>query len=299
MTELNYHHLRYFWAVAREGSVAAACRRLHVAQPTVSGQLRELERTLGGALFERHGRRLALTDLGRLALGYCDGIFALGRELAEAVAGREAGRPTAVAAGVVEEVPKLVARRLLAPILALGDQVRLSVSEDRRDRLLAALATHDLDLVISDAPWDGRGPMQAASHLLGESGLAIYAAPALARRLRRGFPGSLDGAQFLLFHHGSPARRAVLDWLDGRSIRPRVVAEFEDSALMKSFAEDGTGAFPAPRVIAAEMTRQYGVVEVGPIPGVRERWYAIALERRLGNPAMRAVLAAARGGLAG
>ncbi len=294
MEWLNYHHLLYFWTVARTGGVSAASVELRLAQPTISGQLRVLEEHFGEKLFQRVGRRLELTETGRLVYRYADEIFTLGRELTDAVRGRPTGRPVRFAVGVADQLPKLIAYRLIEPALKLADPVRIVCREDKPERLLADLAVHDLDLVLSDAPLNPSVKVRAFSHLLGECGLTVFGTKALAARYRRGFPGSLDNAPFLLPTENTVLRRSLDQWFAQQGLRPAVAGEFEDSALLKSFGERGIGLFGGPTAIEAEIRRQYDVVPLGRIEQVRERFYAISAERRLKHPAVLAISAAAR-----
>ncbi|MFN8641090.1 MAG: transcriptional activator NhaR [Candidatus Binatia bacterium] len=294
MEWLNYHHLLYFWTVARTGGVSAASAELRLAQPTISGQLRLLEDHVGAKLFHRVGRRLELTDVGRMVYRYADEIFTLGRELTDAIRGRPTGRPLRFAVGVADQLPKLIAYRLMEPALNLPESVRLVCQEDKTDRLLADLAVHALDLVLSDAPLSPTVNVRAFSHLLGECGTTIFGAKPLATRFRRGFPRSLDGAPFLMPTDNTVLRRSLDQWLAQQGLRPRIVSEFEDSALLKAFGERGVGLFAAPTAIEAEIRRQYGVQVVGRVEQVRERFYAISVERRLKHPAVVAISEAAR-----
>lgn len=294
MEWLNYHHLLYFWTVARLGSVSDAAAELRLAQPTVSGQIRALEEALGEKLFNRTGRSLVLTDTGRIAFRYADEIFTLGRELLDTLRGRPTGKPVSLTVGVADAVPKLIAYRLLEPALHLPEPVHLVCREDRVERLLGELAIHALDVVISDAPVGPHVKVRAFNHPLGECGVTFFGAPRLARGFRRRFPHSLDAAPVLLPTEGSALRRSLDQWFNSLDIRPRVVSEFEDSALLKVFGSKGIGLFPAPSAIEAEIRRQFGVAVVGRTDAVVERFWAITVERRLNNPAVAAISAAAR-----
>lgn len=294
MEWLNYHHLLYFWVVAREGGLVAAGKVLRLSHPTLSAQIRALEDRLGEKLFTKVGRRLVLTDVGRTVYRYADEIFSLGRELLDVLKGRPTGQPVKLDVGIVDVVPKLVVRRLLAPALALSEPVRLVCHEESYEKLLADLALHSLDIVISDAPVPAGSSVRAFNHLLGETGITFFGAPALADGFRRRFPQSLDGAPMLLPLESLTLRRSLNQWFDRRGIHPRVVAEFEDSALLKVFGADGLGLFAAPTVVEREVAAQYGVEIVGRTEEVRERFYAISAERRLKNPAVLAITAAAR-----
>jgi len=291
---LNYHHLLYFWTVAREGSVTKASEQLHLAQPTVSGQLKALENALGEKLFERAGRRLVLTGVGRVVFRYADEIFSLGRELQDTLKGRPTGQPIRFNVGVADAVPKLVAYRLLLPALSLPEPVHVVCREDKPERLLAELSVHSLDLVISDAPMGAGVKVKAYSHLLGETSVAFFGGEALASVHRKGFPRSLDGAPVLLPTEGSSLRRSLDQWFDTEGLRPRVVGEIEDSALLKVFGQAGVGLFPAPVAIEAEVRAQFGVKLVGRVDAVKERFYALSAERKLKHPAVVAISEAAR-----
>jgi LysR family transcriptional activator of nhaA len=297
MDWLNYHHLLYFWTVAREGTVAAAADRLRLAQPTVSAQVKMLEQALGEQLFARSGRTLQLTDVGRLVFRYADEIFTLGRELQDTLKGRPTGQPARLAVGVANALGKLVAFRLLAPALALEEPVRVVCHEEALDALLARLALHELDVVLTDAPVPPSVRVKAFTHQLGECGVSVFAAARLARGLRGRFPASLDGAPWLLPSEGTQLRRALDQWFDGAGVWPRVVGEFDDPALMKTFGEAAVGVFAAPSVIEQEVCAQYHVTVVGRLDEVRERFYAISVERRLKHPAVVAISAAARADL--
>jgi len=293
MEWLNYHHLRYFWAAAREGSVTRASEKLHISQPAVSTQIRGLEQALGEKLFTRSGRTLALTQTGRVVYRYAEEIFGLGTELMETLKGRPTGRPARLTVGIVNVIPKLIAYRLLEPAFKLPERVRVECREDRPERLLAELATHGLDLVLADAPAGASVRVRAYSHLLGECGVSIFGAEPLAKAHRRGFPRSLDGAPFLLPTVDSALRRLLDQWFETQGIRPHIVAEFEDSALLKVFGQSGAGLFAMPSAIDAEVRHGYGVRLVGRVE-LRERFYAITVERKLKHPAVVAISEAAR-----
>ncbi len=294
MEWLNYHHLLYFWTVAREGGLVQAGKVLRLSHPTLSAQIHALEDRLGEKLFVKVGRKLTLTEVGRVAFRYADEIFGLGRQMVDAVKGRTSGQPLRLAVGIADVVPKLVVRELLQPALTLPGPVRLVCSEDAYDRLLADLALHLIDLVISDAPVPSGSNIRAFNHLLGESGVTFFGTSDLVRRYQRGFPASLDGAPMLLPLETVTLRRSLDHWFDKHRIKPFVVGEFEDSALMKVFGADGIGFFPAPTVVARKVITQYGVRALGNADEVRERFYAISVERRLKNPAVIALTEAAR-----
>jgi LysR family transcriptional activator of nhaA len=262
MEWLNYHHLLYFYTVAKEGSVSTAARTLRLAQPTLSGQIRKLEEAFDEKLFVRSGRHLVLTEMGRVVYRYADEIFGIGRELTETLRGRPTGRPSRLSVGVADVVPKLVTHRLLEIALELPGPTQIVCHEGKTDRLLADLAVHEYDLVISDAPLPPHVNVKAYNHPLGESGVSFFATRALAPRAGR-FPQSLDGAPMLLPTSNTSLRRALDRWFEDRDVHPRVVAEFEDSALLKVFGQHGHGVFPAPSILEREIQTQYGVRVIG------------------------------------
>jgi LysR family transcriptional activator of nhaA len=299
MQWLNYHHLLYFWSVAREGSIAAACRRLHLTQPTVSGQIKALERALKAKLFERRGRSIALTETGRLVYRYADEIFSLGRELEDALAGRATGGGLRFTVGVADTLSKLVVHRLLEPALHLPEDVQVSCVDGDPDRLLAQLTLHELDLVISDYPANPRLGLRVFNHPLGDCGVTMFGTADLARRYRPGFPGSLEGAPLLVPAGNAALRRAMDQWFDAIEIRPLIRGEFSDSALLKAFGSRGEGLFLAPTAVEDDVRRMYGVEVVGREERLRERVYAISMEKRLAHPAVVAITRAAREKLQG
>jgi LysR family transcriptional activator of nhaA len=294
MTWLNYHHLLYFWTVAKEGSIARACEKLRLAQPTISGQLRLLEEALGEKLFAKQGRGLVLTEVGQVVYQYADEIFGLGRELQDVLKGRPRGRALRLVVGISDLMPKLVAYRVLQPVLAMPEPVQLVCDEDTPDRLLADLAERRVDVVLSDSPIPPTVPVKAFNHLLGTCPVTVFGAPQLAARHRRNFPASLDGAPFLLPLEGSALRRSLEQWFDSQKIRPRLVGEFKDAALMKTFGQAGAGLFAAPSAIEKEIREHYRVAVLGRIESIAERFYAISVERRLKHPAVLAISEAAR-----
>lgn len=294
MEWLNYHHLLYFWTVAREGGVSKAAARLRLSQPTVSAQVRMLEEALGERLFDRQGRTLVLTEPGRLVYRYADEIFVIGREMLETLRGRPAGRPLQLTVGVANAVPKLIVYRLLRPAAALAEPVHLVCLEESLERLVAQLATHALDVVISDAPAPPSVRVKVFNHLLGDSGVAFFGPARVAARLRRRFPDSLQDEPLLLPTPNTALRRGLDAWFDARGLRPRVTGEFDDSALMKAFGHGAGVAFPAPAAIEREVCRFYGVRVIGRVEDVREPYYAISAERRLTHPGVLAITGAAK-----
>jgi LysR family transcriptional regulator, transcriptional activator of nhaA len=290
---LNHHHLFHFWTVVREGGVTRASEKLNVSQPTISGQLRDLEAALGEKLLMRSGRTVALTDIGRTVYRYADQMLGLDRELLEAVKGRPT-RPGRLAVGVAMIVPKLVAYRMLEPALRLPEPIQLDCVHERPERLLAELAVYGLDVVLADSPAPAAVKVRAYNHLLGESAISVFGAARLAADHRRGFPGSLDGAPFLLPSEDSALRLSLEEWFQKHRVRPRVVGTFEDSALLDAFGRAGAGLFAMPSAIEAELRRQYRVGVVGRLESVRQRFYAITVERKLRNPAVIAISERAR-----
>jgi LysR family transcriptional activator of nhaA len=294
MDWLNYHHLFYFWSVAREGSIARASEQLHLAHPTISKQLRQLEGALGDTLFERVGRKLVLTDFGQSVYRYAEEIFSVGRELQDMVRGRPSERPLRFVVGLPDVMPKLIAHRLLKPAFDLSEQVHVVCYEGRHDELLAELALHRLDIVLSDSPASPTVNIRAFNHPLGQSGISFFAKANMVAKYRRRFPTSLDGAPVLMPTERTAVRRNLEQWFYAKGIRPRIVGEFQDTALMKVFGMDGVGMFPSPTVIEKEVCRQFSVRVAGHIDAVREQYYAISVERRLKHPAVLAICAAAR-----
>ena len=293
MEWLNYHHLLYFWTVARAGSIARASEELRLAQPTISNQLKTLEASLGVKLLERQGRRLVLTDVGRTVLRYADDIFRTGRELQRAVKGLPTGQRLRLVVGVLDVIPKRMAAQLLQPAVDAHPDLVLVCREGPLPQLLAALAVHELDVVLADVPATEQVKVKAFNHRLGDCGTTFFAAARHAG-LRRGFPESLQGAPTLLPAEGTALRRALDAWFVASGIRPDVVGEFDDSALMKAFGSRGLGVFPAPRVLEDEIRAQYRVQVIGRIEEARESFYAITVERRLRHPAVAALAEAAR-----
>ena len=294
---INYKHLHYFVSVARSGGVIRAAERLHLTPQTLSGQISQLEERLGVALFRRVGRRLELTESGKLALSYAEEIFQTGAELEDLLKNGAEERFITFRVGIADVVPKFIAHRLLAPVLGLPAAVRLICQEDRLERLLADLAIHRLDMVLADRPMPPGTEIKGYSHPLGESGVAFMAAPALAARLTGGFPECLDGAPLLLPGRDSALHGALPRWLERQGKRVRIVGEFDDSALMKAFGEAGAGAFPTPAASVPDVTAHYKVVKLGETEEIRERFFLISAERRLTHPAARAVSENARAGV--
>jgi LysR family transcriptional regulator, transcriptional activator of nhaA len=294
MSAINYKHLHYFWVVAKCGGIGRASEQLHLTPQTISGQITLLEESLGASLFDRVGRRIELNETGRMVFSYADEIFSLGEELEDMLHHRPGDRPLQFSVGVVDSVQKSIAYMLLEPALKLPETLRMVCREGKLSTLLAGLAIQSFDIVIADGPMPANSNVRGYSHLLGECGITFFAAQSLARQVRKGFPQSLDGAPFLLPGEDAAVRPRLLKWFDRERIRPRIAGEFDDGALLKEFGEAGTGVFCMPSVVAAQIKRQYGVVEVGSTSEVMEQFFAISVERRLSHPAVVAISSAAR-----
>ena len=291
---INYKHLHYFWAVAKQGGVARASEHLHLTPQTISGQINLLEDSLGEALFTRAGRNLELTEAGRLVLSYADEIFSLGGELEDTVRNLPSGRPMNFRVGIADVVPKTIACRLLAPALDLPDKVRIICKENSLDSLLGELALHRVDMVLADSPIPPGLDIRGFNHSLGDCGISFLATAPLAGALQGEFPQCLNGAPLLLPSDISQLHRRLLRWLDGLHVHPSIVGEFDDSALMKAFGQAGKGIFVAPKAISREIIKQYGVRLVGSTEAVREHFYAISVERKISHPAVAAITETAR-----
>ncbi len=281
MRQLNYSHLKYFWTVAREGSIVRASEVLHLTPQTISGQIKLLEESVGQPLFNRTGRRLVLSETGRMVFGYADEIFSIGAELANVLRGKQTAGPATLSIGIVNSMPKLIAQRIIAPALAADSPVRVRCHESSLDNLLGELAVHHLDLVLSDQAMSRGLSLRAYNHRLGESGLSFFARRSEGRRYRKGFPASLNDAPMLLPSQDSALRRRMDEWFERAGIAPRIVGEFDDSALQKAFGAAGAGLFAGPSVIEEEICRMYHMSVVGRTDEVTERYYAISPERRL------------------
>jgi len=291
---INFKHLHYFWVVAKQGGVARASEVLHLTPQTISGQINLLEDNLGQALFNRVGRNLELTETGRLALSYADEIFSLGSELEENLHNQSADRPLLFKAGIAEVVPKTIAHRLLAPALELPDQMRIHCRENSLETLLAELALHRVDMVIADGPIPPGIDVRGFNHPLGECGIGFFGKTESFRDLADDFPFSLTGAPLLIPSGINRVHDRLLQWLEGQRVYPRIVGEFDDSALMKVFGQAGVGIFVAPTAIAEEVEDHYRVKQIGQTDAVREQFFAISVERRISHPAVSAITEAAR-----
>jgi len=299
MEWLNYHHLRYFFVVAREGSIAKAGKLLHTSQGAISTQLRLLDRALGQPLFRRQGRGLVMTDIGALVYGYAERIFGLGRELLDSVRDRPSAGPPRVQVGIADVVPKDLAFRLLEPLVTGPERARVTVHEDRYERLLAQLAVFEVDLVIADAPIGAGRAVKAFHHLLGTSAIGVFGRATRARGLAASFPQSLQGQRFVLPLDDSELRRDFDAWLRDAGVAVEVVAEVEDDALARAFATAGHALMLAPTVLANDLVRTRGLVKVADVPGVTARYYAVTVARQVKNAAVARLLTAARDDLFG
>ncbi len=294
MATLNYKHLRYFWIVAKSGSIARASEQLHLTPQSISGQLSELEDSLGTDLFRRVGRGLELTDAGQRILSYADEIFTLGDELLDVVRDQALKRSLPFTVGIADSVPKSIAYFLVEPALHLAEPVRLICREGRLTALLADLAVHRLDLVIADRPMPANLNVRGYSHLLGESNLTVFGTEGLLKTLNGSFPALLNGAPFLMPGEDVAIRPRLEQWLASQRLYPRVIGEFDDSALIKAFGQAGAGLFVAPTALAAHICEHQRVVAVGCIDSINEQLFAITTERRLTHPAVVAISEAAR-----
>jgi LysR family transcriptional activator of nhaA len=292
--KLNLKHLRYFWSVASHGSITKAAETLFLTPQTISGQLRDLEQQVGEKLFEKDGRNLVMTETGRLVFSYADEMFRLGIELQDVLAGHTPGAALTLKVGVAMVVPKLLAYRVLEPVLNMTESVRLICHEAPLVDLLADLSVHKLDVVLADSPINPTLNIRAYNHVLGESGITFFATPDHAESLQANFPASLDGTRMLMPSGGSTLRRDLEAWFTRQEINPLVVAEFDDRALMKAFGERGTGVFTSPTAVEQDVLNKYGVSTIGRAKDLTERYYLISAERRIKHPAVSAITETAR-----
>ena len=286
MRHLNYSHLQYFWTVANEGSIVKAAEVLHVTPQTISGQLKLLDQAVGQPLFVKSGRRFVLSETGQLVFEYADEIFTVGAELASVVQSGNVRGQAMLNVGIVSSMPKLVVERIIAPALSGDTAVRVNCREDALERLLSDLAVHRLDLVLSDQPAPTGLAIKAYNHRLGSSGLSFFVRKSKSSRLRTRFPASLDGARMLLPSRDSALRHHMDEWFEANHLRPEIVGEFSDSAVLKAFGEAGFGVFAGPSVIENEICRMYRASVIGRVPEVNEHFYAISPERRLKHDAV-------------
>lgn len=289
MEWLNYHHLYYFWFAARNESISRASEHLRLAPSTVSAQVAKLEDMLGGKLFRRVGRNLELTELGRIVLRYADEIFTLGQEMLDTVKGRPVSGPLRLVVGIVDALPKLVVRKLLEPAMNLPESTRIVCHEGKEEQLLAELSVHGLDIVLTDTPIKPGLSVKAYSHLLGDCGMTFFGSQDLIDQFAKNFPKSLDGAPMLLPSPMSALRGSMDKWFDSIGVRPSIVGEFDDQALLKIFGQAGDGIFASPTVIEHEVQRQYNMQVLGRTDAVREQFYAISVERIIKHPAVASI----------
>ena len=294
MDWLNYHHLLYFWTVAREGTVARASKKLLLAQSTISGQIRSLERSLHIKLFDRVGRNLVLTESGSVVYRYADEIFSLGRDLQATLQGQSVGSVSRIEVGVADVLPRWIVYQLLEPAFRLAEPIQLICHDDKTERLLSRLALNELDVVLTDVPAGPLIKVRAYNHLLGDCGVSFLASPKLAASYRRGFPQSLDQAPFILPLQGTTLRRSLEEWFDAEGIRPVVRCEIGDRDLFEVFGHAGAGVFAAPTIIERRIRRQFSLQVLGRVNGIREKYFAISTERKLKHPAVVAISEAAR-----
>jgi len=294
LRHLNYNHLLYFWTVAREGSIARAAKVLHLAPQTISGQLKLLEESVGAPLFQRAGRGLALTDSGQMVQAYAEEIFTLGVELSERLRSGGVQAPETLRVGIVNSIAKLIAYRVIEPALELDEAPRIICQEGDIEALLGDLAVHRLDLVISDRALPTGLNVRAYNHPLGQSGISLFARRGTRHVRMQHFPEQLQGAPMLLPVSGTPLRRALDDYFERLDVQPKIIAEFDDSALLKAFGEGGVGIFPAPAAIAEQVERMYRVRRIGDAEGVIEHYFAISPERKLSHPAVAWIINTAR-----
>lgn len=295
MEWLNYHHLLYFWTVAKHGSITRASIELRLAHPTISGQIRRLEEVLGEKLFDRVGRNLVLTDRGRVVYRYADEIFALGQELQDTLKGRATGDQLRLVVGVSDVIAKSIVHQILEPAFQLRDRVKIVCREARSaDAFMGELAVHAVDVVLADAPAGPGTSVRAFSHPLGDCGTSFFGSAALARKYRRGFPASLDRAPVILPSSDSTFRRALDEWFLARKLRPEIIAELDDLALASVLGEKQIGVLAAPDVLHKELRQRYSLQLVGSAKEIRQRFFAISIERKIKNPAVAAICEIAR-----
>jgi LysR family transcriptional activator of nhaA len=290
MKRLNYQHLYYFWMVAKHGSISAACDILHLSQPTISAQLINFQESLGTILLQKKGRKLELTDTGQTVFHYAEEIFSIGRELSQVLKNEQSDYNLRLNLGLADALPKLLAYRLIQPLLQKPEKVHIQCFENKSEQLIADISLHHLDIVLADAPADPSSHKSLINHFLGESGIAIFATPSNAFRYRQNFPAKMNNAPILLPTSNTALRRSLNQWFEQNGIKPNIRAEIEDSALLKTCGSAGMGLFFAPMVVADEIKHQYGVEVIKQIDGVTERYYAITAQRKIKNPAVQIIL---------
>lgn len=287
MDWLNYHHLLYFWVVAKEGSIVKACEKLHLSQPTISNQLKTLEQSISHELFQRSGRQLVLTEMGQIVFRFADEIFTIGQDLQHFLAGQtlESSRRQRLTIGITDSLPKLVSYRILEPLLKMQDTIRfVCMEDDNLEGLLLRLSSYELDLVLADAPVPPGAKIRAYNHLLGECGVSFFAVPAMAAEYREQFPANLKDAPMLLPSDNTALRRELEEWFSGLDLYPHVVGEFDDTALIKVFGQLGHGIISMPSVIEQDVIDSLGVDLIGRAESVRNSFYAISIQRKIQQP---------------
>ncbi|MFZ6818899.1 transcriptional activator NhaR [Undibacterium sp. Ji22W] len=294
MPALNFKHLRYYWTVAKTGSITKAAEKLHLTAHAVSGQINEFEHSLGVELFKKNGRNIELTDAGRRILVYADDIFNSGDQLLDALRDHLQARRRTFRVGIADTVPKVIAYRLLQPAIELEEPVRLNCREGRLDLLLAELALHRLDVIIADRPMGTQTSIRAYNHLLGKCGLTVFGTSTLAKKYKGSFPACLQHAPFLIPGEDVAVQAKILRWMEEWELHPIIVGEFDDGALMKAFGRAGAGFFLAPTAMKKEICSQHNVVAIGDVPNIVEEIYLITIERRLNDPAILAISQAAK-----
>lgn len=294
MRHLNYNHLLYFWTVAREGSITKASQLLHITPQTISGQIKLLEETIGEPLFQRQGRGLVLTETGQVVHIYADEIFSIGSELTQRLKSKEPGKPLEINVGIVNSIAKLIAYRIIKPVLNLDDPVRIVCWEGDLEKLLSDLAIHKLDLILSDRLMPTGLNVKAYNHVLGESTVSFFAQKKMAIPYRKKFPQSLHDTPMLMPISTNSLRRSLDDWFEKIEVTPKIVAEFDDSALLKAFGEAGVGVFPAPTAIKREVEHMYHASVIGEVDELKETYYAISPERKIKHPGVISITENAR-----
>lgn len=294
---LNFRHLYYFWVVAKEGGITRAAERLGVAVQTISMQLSQLEKMMGKTLFAPQGRRIVLTEAGRLALGYADQIFMLGQQLQEALLQEEVGQSMRLTVGISDSLPKLIAYRLLEVALLMPERIRIECYDGQFEALLADLALHKLDVVLTDRPVNTGTSLRVFSHALGNCKICLFGTESLAQKYQNNFPASITGAPLLLPTRNNTLRGHLDQWFELNGLRPYIVGEFEDSALLTTFGRSGLGLFPAPMALAADIKEQFNAMPVGELDDVREYYYAVSAELKVRHPAVEAILSARHAGV--
>jgi LysR family transcriptional regulator, transcriptional activator of nhaA len=290
MQWLNYHHLYYLWMVAREGGVSKASDKLRLSQPTVSAQLKQLEESLGEKLFQREGRKLTLTDAGKLAFNYADQIFSLGRELVDTISRKTFVKPVSIRIGTVEGVSKHIAFRFIEPAVRNSDGLRLHCFQGTLERLSAQLVAHELDVIVSDSPIYNTSGARLFNHLIEESGISFLAAPSLVEIQGENFPNNIENLPFLFPMANCTLRLSLEKWFDKKGVSPTVVGEYQDATMLKCFAEAGLGAMAIPTMLEREYTTANKLTLIGRANEIKERIYAISAERRIKHPAVAKLL---------